>query len=322
MSDPLSRLVENVAELERGWERRPLVGRSLGGFDDVFGLEHLEALLADTPLPVSALRLMDGGAGVEAGALAGPRERGGPGAEAVIDPAAAAEALRGGTTLVFEELQSRIPSVGEFTRGIEDATGYRTYSAAFLTPPGARGARAHYDMGSVFMRQVHGSKRWTIGAPEEFPPSRPWNRRRIEPKDPWEVVLHEGDCLYLPRGYVHVGDATGEASLHLSIAVEPVTWHDILAEELAGLAAREPALREALPFGFHRMPEPEAAALLAERTAEAARTLAGLPAAQAWRRVVDRHGPAAPAAAPGLARALAAARSGEEENTEEEHDER
>lgn len=309
MSGALSRLVNDIGELERRWEDRPLVSRALGGFGDVFSLEILDSLLAEVPLPTSAVRLMRDGTVSEAGPLARARERTGPGAEPFVDPALAAAELQRGTTLVFEEVRTWCPAVAELTRGITAATGYDTYCAAFLTPANARGARAHYDMASVFIRQLHGSKRWTIGAPVEQPPTQPWNGREVPLEDTREVVLREGDCLYLPRGYIHVGDATDEASLHLSIAAKPVSWGDVLVREITELAESDPRLRRALPFGFHRQDgsdDSDGPRLLAECARAAGERLGQTPGI--WQRAVEHYGPAEPEPGGGLAKVLAEGR--------------
>ncbi|MDA0565659.1 cupin domain-containing protein [Streptomonospora sp. S1-112] len=316
MTGALERLVGDVAELRRRWEERPLVSRGLGDFDDVFSLELLDRLFFEVALPTSALRLMRDGAVSEAGALARARERTGPTSETLVDPAKAAAELRRGTTLVFEEVRSWCPPVADLARGVAEATGYDTYCAAFLTPAGARGARAHYDMASVFIRQVHGSKRWTVGAPAERPPARPWKGRDVALTDPEEVLLRPGDCLYLPRGYIHVGDATHEASLHLSIALKPVTWRDVLVREITALAEADPRLRRSLPFGFHRDGGAAGADLLAEHTRIAVGHLADTAAV--WRRAADHYAPPAPRTGGGLAKALAegGAPAGEEEESD------
>lgn len=286
MNEPLLRLVSDTGSLEDCWENRPLVSRGLGDFADVFSLATVEAVLATKPLVRSSVRLMrEGEVGAES--LTRPRERGGPGAERLIDPAKVADEVRRGATLVMEEVKSCCPEVADFAQGIENATGYATYCAAFLTPAGARGAAPHYDLASVFLRQVYGSKRWQIGRPVEQWPTEPWNRRPVPIDDTLDVLLEEGDCLYLPRGYVHVGDATGEASLHLSIAVKPVTWATVLTQQIAALAAREPLLREALPFGFHREPDEKMTELLAARAA----LLDGLSCEEMWKAARERHSP-------------------------------
>ncbi|PSK92357.1 Cupin superfamily protein [Murinocardiopsis flavida] len=306
MSDPMLRLVSDVAELEACWEEHPLVSRCLADFSDVFSLAGLESLLATAPISTSFVRLMHDGAELKSETLARPRERSGPGAEPLVDGGKIVDEVRRGTTLVLEEVQSWIPEVAAFARGVESATGYGTYCAAFLTPADACGVRAHYDLASVFIRQVYGSKRWQIGSPVEFRPKEAWAGRKVPLRDRQEVLLREGDCLYLPRGYIHVGDTTGEASLHLSIAVKPVTWESVLVQEIRSLADHDHRLREALPFGFHRAAGSAMAERMAAVTSVVGDHVTRLPTEDAWKGIRARYAPSDVPAADGLSDALGA----------------
>jgi hypothetical protein len=62
------------------------------------------------------------------------------------------------------------------------------------------------------------------------------------------------DCLYVPRGTLHAAATTGAASLHLTLGVRVVTWHDV-ARRLLDRTRDVAAFREALPLGFARQPD-------------------------------------------------------------------
>ena len=64
-----------------------------------------------------------------------------------------------------------------------------------------------------------------------------------------EVELHPGDCLYLPRGFVHSAHAQTGTSLHLTIGVLATTIHDLL-RDLVDRTADEPRFRRSLPIGY------------------------------------------------------------------------
>jgi hypothetical protein len=76
-------------------------------------------------------------------------------------------------------------------------------------------------------------------------------RRAAEPPA-IEAVLRPGDCLYLPRGYLHAATALGGVSTHLTIGVHSWTRY-ALAEQLVAQALRrvvqDPELRRSLPLG-------------------------------------------------------------------------
>jgi ribosomal protein L16 Arg81 hydroxylase len=87
---------------------------------------------------------------------------------------------------------------------------------------------------------------------------QPWTdrrsavERRAEEPPLIEAVLRPGDCLYLPRGFLHAATALGAVSTHLTIGVHSWTRY-ALAEQALGQAlrtvAQDPQLRASLPLG-------------------------------------------------------------------------
>lgn len=248
--DSLLRLVGDLAALESAWEQTPLLSKGLGEFSDVFSVEIAQRMV-DSGLPLGSVRLFRSGTPLPAEAIARARERGGREREPIVDGERVAACVTEGATLVIEEVQSHCPEVAAFAAKVARATGYGTYCAAFLTPPHSRGVAPHYDTASVFLRQVAGSKRWRISLPEHRWPVREWSSSsNVDTEEVLDIVLRPGDCLYLPRGFVHVGDATGEASVHLSIALRPTTWGSVLRRLTAPAYTEPEAMREALPPRF------------------------------------------------------------------------
>ena len=85
--------------------------------------------------------------------------------------------------------------------------------------PRRPGFSAHYDVHDVFVLQIAGTKRWHVHAPVHADPlrtpalERPRRRRRAPARSEeplLDEVLHPGDALYLPRGYLHSATAQGE----------------------------------------------------------------------------------------------------------------
>jgi hypothetical protein len=66
---------------------------------------------------------------------------------------------------------------------------------------------------------------------------------------PREIILQQGDVLYLPRGFVHEPAVLDSPSLHLTVGVTPHRWIDLLASALIVKSQRTLALRRALPPG-------------------------------------------------------------------------
>jgi ribosomal protein L16 Arg81 hydroxylase len=138
--------------------------------------------------------------------------------------------------------------------------GHPVQANAYVTPPQNQGFGAHYDVHDVFVLQIEGEKRWRIHRPVLASPLRdqPWNDRRAdvekraEEAPLMETVLKPGDCLYLPRGYLHAATALGGVSTHLTLGVH-VWTRFALAQQLVHQAlqtlADDPVMRASLPLG-------------------------------------------------------------------------
>ena len=119
---------------------------------------------------------------------------------------------------------------------------------AYVTPPQNQGFSAHYDVHDVFVLQIAGEKRWRIHPPVLVSPLRdqPWNDRkadvekRAEEPALIEAVLTPGDCLYLPRGYLHAATALGGVSTHLTLGIH-VWTRFALVQQLMEQALRPSA---------------------------------------------------------------------------------
>ncbi len=185
----------------------------------------------------------------------------------LIHPGRAIEAFSNGATLVFQSLHTYWPALGRFCAGLAAELGHATQANAYLSPGEARGLAVHFDTHDVFALQVDGAKRWEVFAPV-FPDPlafQHWGDVR-SPDDPptpapapdeppvLDVTMAPGDCLYLPRGFVHRAWTTSDTSLHITIGVHARTWFHAL-KDLARQAADDPALRATLPAGADEQPD-------------------------------------------------------------------
>ncbi len=173
--------------------------------------------------------------------------------------------------------------------------GHPVQANAYITPPSSRGFSAHYDVHDVFVLQTAGRKRWQVWAPVLDAPLRdqPWARhaeavaaRAITPPL-LDVELQPGDCLYLPRGYLHAAEALGEVSAHLTLGVHPVTRWDVVELVVAALA-EDPALRLSLPAGLDLGDDAALEPLIAETIEAMVRRLATTEASSVVPRLAAR----------------------------------
>jgi hypothetical protein len=165
-----------------------------------------------------------------------------------------------GSTLVLQALHRLWPPIISFCQELATELGHPVQANAYVTPPQNQGFSNHYDVHDVFVLQIAGEKKWTIHSPVLESPLRdqPWTDRRgaVESRaaEPplVETVLRPGDCLYLPRGFLHAAEALGGVSTHLTLGVHVWTRY-ALAEQLVQRAltsvAADPVVRGSLALG-------------------------------------------------------------------------
>jgi bifunctional lysine-specific demethylase and histidyl-hydroxylase MINA len=161
-----------------------------------------------------------------------------------------------GYTLLLSQVQKRHRGTALLCRNLEAALSQSNVplrrhigANAYLSPPDAQGFSIHYDPHDVLVLQLDGHKNWRIYkrlvAFPIVPPSEATLRQDPGPVK-LELLLAPGDLLYIPRGFLHEARTKSESSLHLTLALETVTWRDLLAEVMA----MEPRLRETLPRNY------------------------------------------------------------------------
>ena len=253
-------------------------------FTDLFSADAVDELISRHGLRTPFLRMAKDGSVIASSAFT---RSGGVGA-GIADQAADDKVLAqlaGGATLVLQALHRTWPPLIDFGTSLAAELGHPVQINAYITPPQNQGFAAHYDTHDVFVLQVAGSKRWTIHRPviEDPLPDQTWDRRkpqvaaRAAEKPLIDTVLHPGDALYLPRGYLHSAVAQGEVSIHLTVGVHALTAYD-LARELITSAASDRELRRSLPMGIDVT---DADALGAQVKAAAARLTAAVDRADA-----------------------------------------
>lgn len=255
----LARCVGDVtAFVAHAWGRRPSLHGRVGddAFEDLLSIDDVDRILTATSPRTPAIRVVRDGREVPAGAYT----RSGTLGSRTLSDLPDVDRLLGlfdeGATIVLQGLQRTWPAVGRLCRGIETFLTHPVQANAYLTPPGAQGLDVHHDTHDVFALQTYGRKRWVTYPPVIDHPL-PGQRGHIDaaalgPPD-LDTELTPGDCLYVPRGTLHAAATTGAASLHLTIGVRVVTWHDVARRLLEG--TRDVAsFREALPVGFAHDP--------------------------------------------------------------------
>jgi len=181
-----------------------------------------------------------------------------------LDVAKVYQLFAEGSTVTLAYLDTVIPALTAFCRGLEAEFSHPFQANVYLTPRGSQGAKVHYDTHDVFVLQVSGSKRWTIfGTPVELP----LRNQDFDPTEhdsgrpTLEFELCAGDAAYIPRGWVHEARSSDGVSLHITVGILVYTWTDLLLETVADACLNDVVFRKSLPPGFARKDFPREQAL-------------------------------------------------------------
>jgi lysine-specific demethylase/histidyl-hydroxylase NO66 len=245
------------------WGQQPLLSPAgdlpAGRFSELLDADAIDELVSERGLRTPFLRVAKNGATLTDRAFTAP---GGVGA-GIADQVSDDKLVRlfaDGSTLVLQALHRVWPPILEFCQRLAAELGHPVQANAYVTPPQNQGFSAHYDVHDVFVLQIEGEKRWRSHPPVLESPLRdqPWADRKAQVEkrahEPplIEAVLKPGDCLYLPRGYLHAATALGGVSTHLTLGVHVWTRYalaeQVMHQALQTLAAN-PAVRGSLALG-------------------------------------------------------------------------
>ncbi|KAK0408662.1 hypothetical protein QR680_004083 [Steinernema hermaphroditum] len=132
----------------------------------------------------------------------------------------------------------------------------------YLTPASSAGFAPHWDEIDAFILQLEGSKRWKVYGPEGKEDSLPressgnFTDAQMKHRKPlFDDVVHAGDLLYVPRGFIHQALTTNEHSFHITISVcrrnaFADMMEKLIPEVMEQLAEKSAHLRKSLPCNY------------------------------------------------------------------------
>lgn len=221
-----------------------------GTFDALLTWNELNTILVTHRLSPPRLRLARGGEHVDVSKYATPVTNRRGSTWHRLQPAAVHDQLADGASLVLDSIEEMHPPIAAAAEALERFVRTPVQVNAYASWTAEQGFGRHWDDHAVVVLQVAGAKRWRLYGPTRQAPG--W--RDVEfPEEPQgdpvaEIVLHEGDILYVPRGWWHEVTADqGQPSLHLSFGLLPSTGAEFLGwvvDQLRGhLAVRQDAPR-------------------------------------------------------------------------------
>jgi hypothetical protein len=248
------------AFVAESWDRAPVFieGRGAHYYSEVYSLRDFDAALNRTGIRSPLVRLVREGREIPLATLSG----GGCGRAGLLEDVLSRH--RDGASIVLQFLHEQDGRLRDLCRDLSVALSAHAQVNAYLTPAGERGLATHYDTHDVFIMQLHGSKDWTLYERTGLAPFRNERGTRSELNDARpsrSLTLSPGDCLYMPRGWMHKAESRDASSLHLTIGVHPIRWAQVFQGAVAEVLRRDARFRRALPPGFanceHRRLEAE-----------------------------------------------------------------
>ena len=246
--DALTRLSGDAqAFVEKIWAHRIHVHDTKAS--DLVGLlrmDDVDQLLTSTALRTPALRMVQDGSVLASTRYTRSATMAGVALTGLVDARKVLALFDEGASIVLQGLHRYWPPLTELVRDLELSLGHACQANAYLTPPGSQGFALHSDTHDVFVVQTYGAKDWEVHDGHGI------NRIQMEP----------GVSMYLPTGTPHAARTQSEASLHVTIGINPTTWRKVLERHMNRLLA-DPAFDQPLPAGYHRDPDGLAATLAA-----------------------------------------------------------
>jgi mannose-6-phosphate isomerase-like protein (cupin superfamily) len=218
--------------------------------DDLIGLlsvADVDHLLTSSALRTPALRIAKDGGVLPASSFTRHATIAGSPLTGLVDGRRVLELFDGGATVVLQGLHRYWPPLTTLVRELEVELGHPCQANAYLTPPGSQGFALHKDTHDVFVFQTHGRKQWEVH----------------DDDGAHSVAMEPGVSMYLPTGTPHAARTEREASLHVTVGINQVTWRQALGRVVERLLDDDD-LEAQLPAGYLGDPA-ELAAGLSER---------------------------------------------------------
>lgn len=213
-----------------------------------------------------------------------------------------------GASVVLNGVDTYTSGLREIQRMFSEVGFPESWANIYISQKGSKALDVHCDTHDVWILQAAGQKTWRIWqGREEWPLETPETGRgntddAVATRGGEasrhgellsEVVLRQGDMLYLPHGWYHSAMAESEASIHVTIGIRHPSGIDLL-QVLFRRASAESVFRRPLPLHDRRSTSAATTvrliAGLGERLAELARDPALVMALQDLTQNSGRRG--------------------------------
>jgi hypothetical protein len=178
----------------------------------LLSLADVDQLLTSSALRTPALRIAQDGGVLPASRFTRQATIAGSPLTGLVDGRKVLDLFDGGATVVLQGLHRYWPPLSLLVRELEAELGHPCQANAYLTPPGSQGFALHTDTHDVFVFQTHGRKEWELH----------------DDAGAHHVTMEPGVSMYLPTGTPHAARTHQNASLHVTLGINQVTWRHAL----------------------------------------------------------------------------------------------
>lgn len=216
---------------------------------EVFNIEDVDQLLSSYQLKASECRIVKHEEKIQ------PHEytihRGvnrGVMREDFVDKDKMFDFYRKGATIILEGAQFFSPKLAGYCRSLEQEIGCRVHANVYVSPARSQGFPIHFDTHDLLIFQIHGSKRWNFyGSPIGLPLKEQYSSCEPVTAKTAEMLMDQGDVLYLPRGVQHEALTHKEMSIHIALGIYPVLWSDLLGDLVSWTSIQDEEIRKSGP---------------------------------------------------------------------------
>jgi ribosomal protein L16 Arg81 hydroxylase len=186
-------------------------------FDDQFSWDALTTILnaGDIAFPKIKVSRNEGG-------IPSEQFTSDAGGQRLVDGRSVLKLFQEGASFGITGADSHWAPLRSIVDCLYDALLESVHTNVYCSPANTQGFQCHFDLHEVFVLQVAGEKHWRVFRPTTDAPVSSW-RAEDSPHAstaPYiDVVLRQGDVLYVPRGHWHYAIAKDSTSLHVTVGV-------------------------------------------------------------------------------------------------------
>lgn len=166
------------------------------------------------------------------------------------------EYMSKGATMQINWLEQDMVAAKRLCLEVARFAGTQTSGNAYMSFTGDGSFGEHWDTHDVFVIQLIGRKHWKIFAPTfPLPLTYQTNDRSGQacPTEPtMELILEEGDVMYLPRGWWHHVIPLDVGSFHLAVGSYAPSMFDYVVQTSAKFLEQQLAMRRSFSAASYR----------------------------------------------------------------------